>query len=309
MMRSRCRNPRFHTVAGGLLGVAIGFAAAGCSDKSADSAAHNGSDELKLPVADGSADDPASVSMDNDLMARIPPPGQRRVIPLEATLKSIFESIQRGETGRSRLALTSYMNTHPQDGQAVFLNGLTYHREKSYALARKHFDRAIEMAPEYYATYYFNGWAAYYLGQLSEARNLFLANLAFQPDNGDTHFALGLIALDLNETDEARMRFEKAIALHTGQPRRQPELAKARARLGEMLAMQGELDRAPEELEAATTLNPRAYEAWYQLSRVLTRLGDDEGAAHALKRHDEEERRFNTPPERPAGPPKPPNRN
>jgi tetratricopeptide (TPR) repeat protein len=308
MKPPQSQNPCFRIVCRLLLVVTTVLASAGCSEKPPTAAGGEGSEELTFPVDSASEGSGGSVA-DNELMSRLPPPGRRRVIALDATLKPIFDSIQRGETGRSRLALTGYMNSHPQDGQAVFLNGLTYHREKSYALARKHFDRAIEMSPEYYATYYFNGWAAYYLGQLSEARNLFHANLAFQPENGDTHFALGLIALDLNEREEARKRFEKAIELHTGQPRRQPELAKSRARLGEVLALEGDLARAREELEAATKLNPRAYEAWYQLSRVLTRLGEDDAAAVALRRHEEEERRFSAPPEAPMGPPGPSNRN
>jgi len=229
----------------------------------------------------------ASVHSPKDEALPLPPPEFRRRKPLQPELAPIFQLIERGETGRARLSLTSWMNTHPQDGQAMFLNGLTYHREKSYALARKHFDRAIETEPDYFATYYFNAWAAFYLGELDDAKRLFLADLAFQPTNGDSHFGLGLIALDRNELDDAQERFERAIELHTGVTRRVPELAKSRARLGEVFALKGELERARTELEAATTMNPTLYEAWYQLSRVLTRLGEDDAAAEAFRRHEQ----------------------
>ncbi|MEM7228417.1 MAG: tetratricopeptide repeat protein [Planctomycetota bacterium] len=256
----------------------------GCREQSPATTASTTADAAETAAETRPADDvPANTTPNGTSTSAAP----RTLDPLPPPLARIFDRIRRGETGVARLELTRYLNNNPQNGQARFLQGLSYHEEKSYALAREHFDTAIEVSPDYYASYYFNGWAAYYLGQLSEAKQMFRMHLTFQPNEGDTHFALGLIAMDENELDVAATSFQRAIELQTGVPARKQSVAKAHARYGEVLTLQNRFEDARDQLTKATTLNPALYEAWYQLSRVLTRLGDDEGAALALARHDE----------------------
>ncbi len=209
-------------------------------------------------------------------------PAQSR--PLNPELSRIFRLIQERKTGPARVQLVKYMKTHARDGQAVFLFGLTYHREKRYAQAREHFDRAIELDPNYALTYYFRAWALYYLGELDASRASFLTHLGYQPDEPDTVFGLGLIALDQGDLDEAQRRFERAIELQEDDAAHARDLAKAHARLGDVLIERGELERARVELQRAVELFPDHYEAYYKLSRVLFRLGEPELAEAALER-------------------------
>jgi len=179
------------------------------------------------------------------------------------------------------------MRVNPGDGRAHFLFGLSYHREKQYELARESFDEAVRLAPDYYATHYFRGWALYYLGEPDAARDAFLQHLEHQPREGDSHFALGLIALDMDELEESERRFRTAIMLSEETDGRTKELAKSRARLSDVLVRTDRLDEARRELELAIELHPEHDEAYFKLYRVCTRLGDETAAIAAKKKFEE----------------------
>ena len=79
--------------------------------------------------------------------------------------------------------------------------------------AREHFEEALALEPDYPPAIYFHGWALYYTGEMAAARLAFRNHLSRQPDVGDSHFALGLIAFDENDLEEAETRFRRAIEL------------------------------------------------------------------------------------------------
>ena len=204
-------------------------------------------------------------------------------IPLGPELQAAAGLIGRQQTDSARVRLGPFIEAHPDDGKAAFLMGLTYHREKRYALARPWFESAAALAPEYHPTHHFHGWCLYYLGDMQGARAAFDRHLAFLPAEGDSHFALGLIALDEDRLDDARQRFRRAIELQQDNPRRVRDVSKAHARLADVHIRRGELEVARDELEIATSLWPQHYTAFYKLSRVLNRLGDNEAADEAFR--------------------------
>ncbi len=62
---------------------------------------------------------------------------------------------------------------------------------------------------------------------------------------------------------------------------------RAHARLGDLFLRLDDLPAARLELELALELIPDEQDALFTLSRVLQRLGDDEGAAEARRRFEE----------------------
>ena len=204
---------------------------------------------------------------------------------LDPDLEPIFALISQNQLGLARDRVTDYLQQNPQTGQAQFLLGLTYHREKRYALARPHFANATEFSPQYHPTYHFYGWCLYYLGETEQARTAFQAHLRLAPTEADSHFALGLLAMEADQLDEAERRFRQAIDLQSDNPRRQRDVAKAHARLADLYIRREQLAQAKTHLQTATNLWPRHYAAYYKLHLVLNRLGEPEAAEEAFQQY------------------------
>ncbi len=180
------------------------------------------------------------------------------------------------------MGLTAYLESNPPDGKAEFLLGLSYHREKRYGMARAHFDRGVDLSPEYHPAHHFRGWCLYYLGEMEAARRSFEEHLRYVPGEGDSHFAIGLIDLDADRLDEAERRFREAIDLQAARPRRVGDVAKAHARLADVYVRRERLAEAKSHLLTATAMYPDHYSAFFKLYRVLTRLGETQAAERAL---------------------------
>ncbi len=204
---------------------------------------------------------------------------------LDPDLAPIFDLISQNQLGLARDRVTDYLQQNPQTGQAQFLLGLTYHREKRYALARPHFAKATEFSPQFHPTYHFYGWCLYYLGETEQARTALQEHLRLAPTEGDSHFALGLLAMDADQLDEAERRFNKAIELQADTPRRRPDVAKAHARLGDLYIRREQLELAKVHILDAKNLWPELFAAYYKLNLVLNRLGEPEAAEEAFQQY------------------------
>lgn len=205
-------------------------------------------------------------------------------MPLPKELGEIFALIQQGRTGPARVRIVKHQKLHPDDGQSVFLFGLSYHREKKYGRARPYLEKAIEMLPEYGPSHYFLGWTTYYLGDLEASQRAFLTFLEASPNDADTHFGLGLVALDQHDLDNAKTRLERSLALlghgeFTGRDR-----SKALTRLAEVALAREDASEARRRLEQAVDAFPENDEALYRLSRLLRQMGDISAADEALLR-------------------------
>ncbi len=227
-----------------------------------------------LPVINFGCDDPA------DDQAQIPPTAS-----LDDELAPIFGMISQDLLSFARERVTTYLQQNPASGQGEFLLGLTYHREKRYALARPHFAKAVQLSPHFHPTYHFYGWCLYYLGESDAARSTFKEHVRLDPSEGDSQFALGLLAMEDDQLAEAERRFNKAIELQIDTPRRRQDVAKAHARLGDLYIRREQLELAKRHLLDATDLWPQHYAAYYKLHLVLNRLGEPEAAESAYEQY------------------------
>jgi Flp pilus assembly protein TadD len=200
-------------------------------------------------------------------------------VPLDAALTSHFRMIEAGRSGPARVRIRQWLLEHPDDPRGLFLMGLSHHQDKRYSMALPWLAEATQTTPVYPPAWHFRGWSHLYLGQIDEARDAFNTHLSLVPDEGDSHFALGLLALEDWKLNEAQRRFQTAIDLQSTLPHRVKGVSKARARLAQVLQQRdADTSRAIELLRESVALWPDHYEAWYRLSQLLANRGDVDGA-------------------------------
>ena len=203
---------------------------------------------------------------------------------LDESLSGHFRLIENDQTGPARVRIRQWLNDHPQDARAEFLMGLSYHQEKRYGRALDWFNQAVEHQPVYPPAWHFQGWTNYYLGNAEPSRLAFEAHLRLDPSEGDSHFALGLLAIEDWNLDQAETHFKKAIELQSNQPGRTKGVSKAKARLSEVVEHRdGDIQQATILLRESVELHPDHYEAWYRLSRLLEMQGRSDEAGSAME--------------------------
>jgi len=209
--------------------------------------------------------------------APLPPPGE---------MARCKELIDAGQYAAARARLEPIVEAHPAWARASLLLGLTYYRENRFEAARSHFARALAADPGEIAVRPLYGWTLYSLGELDAAAAMFESLLEPMPHYTAAGYALGLIHLERDEVELARQRLETTARLAAAQQDPAME-GRARGRLGDLYVRLDDLAAARRELERAVALFPDEVEAHFKLSRVLQRLGDEEGAAAARRRFEE----------------------
>lgn len=232
------------------------------------------------------------------------PETAKKVPPLDARLTDAFRLIKAGRYAEARQAATAYLSSnaagHP--GQAEFILGLSYHRQRLYESARGHFQKAVAIEPGYVTAYFFYGFTLFNLGQLDEAARAFESYLAHGPEDSEAVFGLGLVALEQDRVDDAERSFRRAIALAEARGMgpvvsagAREDLARYHARLADVHLRRDDLSGARADLERSVELWPAHFEPWHKLALVLRRLGDTAGAERAQARADEAFRRRTAP--------------
>ena len=113
-------------------------------------------------------------------------------------------------------------------------------------------------------------------GRLEEAKRLYDALLAAEPDNPDAWQLLGLIALSRGDPGTAAANIRRAIAV-------QPNAAVYHVNLGLALRQGGDLTGAIASYRRAVQIEPGLAEAHNNLGNCLRETGDAEGAVAACR--------------------------
>jgi tetratricopeptide (TPR) repeat protein len=214
--------------------------------------------------------------------------------PADPRLDDALRRIAGGDFEGARALAGTVLEERPDSARAVFLVGLAHHKQKNYGAAAPCFDRALELGPTFEPfapVTYFRAWCRYNLGDAAGARADFEAHLRLVPDEADSYFGLGVVALDEGRLADAERELRRSLQLSTerverGDESRRADAAKARARLSDVYLLRDDPQAARLELEAAVELYPAHYTAWYKLHQVLLRLREDDAAAAALRQHD-----------------------
>lgn len=218
---------------------------------------------------------------------------------LDRGLSDAFRLIKARRYPEARQSAEAYLaaGTAAHPGQAQFILGLSYHRQRLYEAAHDHFARAIELEPDYFTARFFHGFTLLNLGRLDEARKELEAYLARGPEDPEAVFGLGLVAIEQDRALDAERSIQRAIALvepkggGAPSPAASEDLARYYARLGDVHLRLGDLTKARADLERSVALWPDHFEPWHKLAGVLRRLGDTAGADRAQARSEEAFRR------------------
>jgi predicted TPR repeat methyltransferase len=114
-------------------------------------------------------------------------------------------------------------------------------------------------------------------GKLAEAEQMYRQALRWQPDQPDAYHLLGLLAAQLNRTDEALPLFERAIALNSAVP-------EYYANYGNALTIAARIDEAEAAFAKAISVRPDFPEALMNLATVRRNRGDLDEAERLLHR-------------------------
>lgn len=210
--------------------------------------------------------------------------------PIDERLPIVRRMLSGQRYDQAEVAARAVLQSHPRSAEAQFLLALAIHKQKRYAEARTHFEKAIALRQGFTQSdhlFHFLGWCLYYDGDLPGARIAFEEHLRRVPTEADTIFGLGVVAMEEDRIDDAERLFRRAIELQTGDPRLARDVAKAKVRLADIHVRRDTFDDAVVELEAAVALWPDHYEAWLKLARVYARLGREADAENARAKSDE----------------------
>ena len=103
-----------------------------------------------------------------------------------------------------------YFPNHPR---ALALMGEVATQTKRPFLARKYFDRAIELYPERGGTYIVYGVFLHKAGDVQDAIKQYRTGLKLSPGDMDGHYNLGLALVQAGQYKEANRHAQKAYAL------------------------------------------------------------------------------------------------
>ena len=189
-------------------------------------------------------------------------------VNLDFALKTHYELIQSDKTGAARVQLRQLMALEGESPHPLFLMGLSYHKEKKYTKAVEWFEKSTKLNGDespYPPTFHFLGWSYYYLGEIEPSKKVFEQYLQLHPNEGDSLFALGLLAVESGNYEKAEGFYLKSIAAQEKNPK---GIAKAKARLGDVRVFENKVNKARDLYLEALTLDPDLYEAWFRLSNT-----------------------------------------
>jgi tetratricopeptide (TPR) repeat protein len=143
--------------------------------------------------------------------------------------------------------------------------------------ASAHFQKALEIKPDYAEAYYGLGMALDRRGRLNEAIAEYQKALEIKPDLAEAHNNLGVALRKNGRVDEAITQYQIALQIN-------PCHAEAQFNLGNALGQKGRLDDAIIHYQEALQIRPDYADAQFNLGNVLMQKGQaDEAITHLQK--------------------------
>ncbi|MCU0571635.1 MAG: tetratricopeptide repeat protein [Syntrophobacteraceae bacterium] len=196
------------------------------------------------------------------------------------TLTDIGEKyLAAGELGLSIKVLMEAEKKRPKDPKVHYLLGIAYDQRGIPDKAVEHFDKAIELKPDYSEAY--NSLGAHYAenGNLQKAEENFkkaLENPAYVTPFY-AFYNLGRVYEKQGRDEEALRQYQQAVRL-------EPSYGVAFYRMGLILERLQRVDEAREALGSAIRLNPNITEAQLRYGILSYNVGDIERAMTSLSR-------------------------
>jgi len=197
----------------------------------------------------------------------------------------------RSRNGRLAQQLAQQeLATDPDNPEALLISSQLLYQSAAMTAARPGFERILELGPTFEGcqrVFYLYGSCLLRLGEPKAAREAFEGHLRLDPEHGETHYSLGELILQDGDPEASLPHFERALELFQTSRRKQGpfltmDLARVHASIAAAHLQAGDLKAARQSIERSLELNPNHPQSHYTLSRILTRLGDMDGARAAL---------------------------
>lgn len=154
--------------------------------------------------------------------------------------------------------------------------GTAFYERGQHADAVTHFQRALEVQPDYVPAFNNLGVALRAAGRTDDAIRAYRQGLSLRDDYPDLHYNLANALLAVNRPDEAAEHLRKAAS-------GEPDSAGTHNNLGLALAEKGQFAEAANEFAAAVALDPTSARAHRNLGNVLGGLGRHDDAERHLR--------------------------
>jgi Flp pilus assembly protein TadD len=145
------------------------------------------------------------------------------------------------------------------EAQTIANRAITAFRKGDLALAKKDFQKVLELAPDNVATMINLGLIAQRRGEVVEAERLLNKAVRIAPDAGTAWLVLGVVRYDARKLDGALAALTQAVWL-------EPKDARAHHYLGATLGGKGWYSGAEEEMRKAIELEPEYADAQFNLA-------------------------------------------
>jgi arylsulfatase A-like enzyme/lipoprotein NlpI len=187
---------------------------------------------------------------------------------------------QHGRYQESVEKLTSALATEASSVPVHYLLGLDYYRLKDFPKAIDHFQRVLEVSPDYSLAVYQLGLSYARAEDMTRAIQTLKRALQLDSTNFSAAYNLGAAYMHEGNTPEAAAAFRQSTTIA-------PDYAAAHIALGEVLLYQGEVDGSLSELRQAVALVPGDADAHKALAKALAAKGLKDEAQQELQKAQE----------------------
>lgn len=206
------------------------------------------------------------------------PPSQPAspAFPDDARLDTALRMLGKGALDGARQTTQTVLKAKPDCDRAAAIEGIVLNKMKRYEEAKPLLERARDSKqpfPEQKHAAHFLGWCHYHLGELSAAQKAFELHLTVVPNEPDSTFGLGLVALGEDRLHDADRYFAKALEGFSKPRDSAVDRARVLTRMADVSLRRDDPAAAEALLRRAIEASPVQHETWSKLARVCDRLG------------------------------------
>jgi tetratricopeptide (TPR) repeat protein len=210
--------------------------------------------------------------------APTPPPSAavKAAFPDDPRLDVALTMLRRNAFEAAAVTCRTVLAERADVDRARAVLGIALNKLKRYEEARGPLELAAaskQPFPEQPHAAHFLGWCCYHLGDLTAAAAAFDAHLKSVPDEPDSTFGLGLVALGEDRLDDAERLLAKALKGFTEPKPRAADQARVLTRMADLALRRDDVAKAEELLDRAIKASPMQHETWAKVARVKDRLG------------------------------------
>lgn len=203
-------------------------------------------------------------------------PEARPQFPDDPRLAIALTMLSKGAVEQARQTAHTVLVANSDCDRAAAIEGIALNKLKRYEEAKPLLARARDSKqpfPEQKHAAHFLGWCHYHLGELELAKAAFDLHLVSVPNEPDSTFGLGLIALAEDQLEKADVHFAAALDGFS-KPRDRPvDRARVLTRQADVALRRDDVAGAEVILRRAIEASAVQHETWSKLARVYDRQG------------------------------------